>query len=89
MSAFGKIYLLCIRFNISLIILCHQTSVYIAVADEHYFYHMKFLSQIAVKGHKMPHFARVSGDYSYFDRAGRNLQFIAKRGKSGKSLVVE
>jgi len=41
--------------------LSHRTSADIAVADEHYFYHIKFLSQIAVKGHKMPHFARVSG----------------------------
>ena len=39
----------------------HITSANIAVADEHNSYHIKFLSQIAVKGHKMPHSARVSG----------------------------
>ena len=35
----------------------HITSAHIAVADEHYFYHRIILSRIAVKGHKMPHFA--------------------------------
>ena len=89
MSAFGGTYLLWNWFNISLIILCHQTSANIAVADEHNSYHRIFLSQIAVKGHKMPHFSRVSGWCGYFDRAGRKLQFFANRGKMRKSLVVE
>ena len=39
----------------------HRTPANIAVADEHYFYHKKILSRIAVKGLEMPHFARVSG----------------------------
>ena len=59
------------------------------MADEHYFYHKFFLSQIAILWLEKPHFARVSGGYGYFDRAGRKLQSAAKRGKSGKSLVVE
>ena len=59
-----------------------------AVADENYFYHIEFLSQIAVKGLEMPHFADCSGIKLFLTERSEKVQLFAKRGKSGKSLVV-
>ena len=53
------------------------------MADEHNSYHIKFLSQIAVKGHKMPHSARVSGIIVTLTERGEKYNYLQNRANQG------